>query len=154
MSTSPTRPQITEANRAYEPFMEWAEEQRVQYAMHKEGWHNTITERRINKLNDIGFAWSNGDEDAERIADRAFKKDFSWRIRKVKLRWNMIWDEILAAKKEHEETGESTIPMYNGQLIAREADGTYFLIFPSDLEQLATENENGEKTYPILAFGQ
>lgn len=149
-----TRPQLTDANKIYEPFMTWAEEQRVQYAMHQEGWHSTITERRINKLNDIGFAWSNGDEDTKRIVDKAFKKDYSWRIRNLRPIWHMIWDEILAAKKEHEDTGESTIPTYNGQLIARESDGSYFLIFPSELERFAIENENGEKTYPILSFGQ
>lgn len=147
--------QVTETNKVYEEYMTWADEQRLQYALYRDGNHNSITERRINKLKDIGFAWSRNEEDAKRIEAKAGKRNLKWILRKVEYCWRGVIDSIKAAKKEHEETGEDTLATYEGQLIAREADGTYFLIFPSELKryEIKDEQDNSTDRYPIVAFG-
>ena len=121
--------------------------------MKEKGWHHTITNRRIKKLNDLGFVWFKDDADAKRIAGKASTKNTQWITRKLGQPWFMVFGEMEKARKEYEETGKETIPMYEGKLIAREADGTYFLIFPFELEHYAIEKEKGETLYPIVAFG-
>eukprot|EP00581_Thalassiosira_minuscula_P014710 CAMPEP_0183719358 /NCGR_PEP_ID=MMETSP0737-20130205/12337_1 /TAXON_ID=385413 /ORGANISM="Thalassiosira miniscula, Strain CCMP1093" /LENGTH=502 /DNA_ID=CAMNT_0025949075 /DNA_START=12 /DNA_END=1520 /DNA_ORIENTATION=+ len=142
------RSHVNEANAAYAGYMAWAEEQRLRYALFQKKHHTTITERRIKKLNEIGFAWYRNDEDKARIEKKAKDANFKWVWRNFLNHRSGSMKQVLAAVKEakekHERTGEPCIPMYDSYyLIGYEPDGTVFLMHPSDLE----ENENKGYTY-------
>ena len=125
------RGEITEENEVYEEFMAWADEQKAQYFLHIKGWHSTITDRRIKKLNEIGFTWFQSDDDKKRLEKRAASKNFTWITRKVEHYAKGVLEAVGDAKKEHDQTGNPVIARYRGHIIGKEKDGTMLLLSQS-----------------------
>ena len=58
-----------------ERVMQWAAQQRVQYMLHLNGNHSKMNERRIAKLERIGFQWWKDDADKATIKGKADKEN-------------------------------------------------------------------------------
>jgi hypothetical protein len=137
--------EITEENKEYKKMMAWAGEQKVQYLLRKLGYHNTLTDRRVQKLENIGFVWSRNEEDNARIHEKAKTKNLTYVLRKVThlLVWNnthMLWymfSQLMKdAEKRWKETAEGQIPMSDDSFTGVEEDGTYVLIPKWDAEKM------------------
>ena len=126
---------LTDENKVYAEFMEWADEQKTQYFLHIKGWHSRITDRRIKKLNEIGFAWFPDEDDKKRREAKAQTQNLAWITRKIKYDAHGVLKAIGDAQKEHDQTGDPAIARYGGDIIGKEKDGTMLLLSESWLDE-------------------
>ena len=112
--------QQNENNKVYDGCMAWAEEQRLRYALYKKELHTTITERRIQKLDAIGFAWFQDEDDRTRIERKAKDTNLKWVFRNFlpnRRRFQQIMGAINEAKEEHATTGEPTVAKFHPYIL-------------------------------------
>lgn len=124
----------------------------MRYTLFNNKHHTTITERRIKKLNDIGFAWYRDEEDSARLEKKAKDANFKWCYRNFLNNGYGSFREVIAAvkeaKEEHDRTGRPTVARYDSyHLIGKEPNGTIFLLDQSTLEK------HEEKGNRVIAFG-
>ena len=92
-----------------ERVMQWAAQQRVQYMLHLNGNHSKMNERRIAKLERIGFQWWKDDADKATIKGKADKENYMWAMRKVP---DWLWRETSqAAAKAAAESMTTDMPV-------------------------------------------
>ncbi|KAL3914308.1 MAG: hypothetical protein SGILL_006155 [Bacillariaceae sp.] len=131
----------TETNEVYKGFTAWAVEQRIQYVLRSAGKRTKMTDRRFEKLEEIGFQWSRNEEDVKRFQGKARRRNLSHLLRKVfpdgrlfraecniERVWKSFKDNLREADAKYKETGEPTVPMFGGQFVGVENDGTYVLV--------------------------
>lgn len=142
---------LNDSNRMYQPFMEWAKEQRILRILRvDENCHTMMSDWRLEKLESIGFQWEpTGDDRIEilqSLMHSALLKEHKWRYRKIPdWKYNEVLDAIKKAKAEATSTGEIAAPMLRDKdgsvtLLARESDGTIVLANEYDVEAGRYEN--------------
>ena len=112
--------QQNESNKVYAGYMAWVEEQRLWYALYKKEHHATITERRTQKLDAIGFAWFQDENDKTCIERKAKDTNFKWDIRNCLRKWSgfqQIMGAINKAKEGHATTGEPTVAKFHPYIL-------------------------------------
>jgi hypothetical protein len=95
---------VTDKNRVFLPHMAWAKEQRIQYLMREKNWHNVMSDRRISKLESIGFTWKPSDPgELKAVEKNASSKQIRWAMRGIP---TSMWSEALGKLKAAKESGE------------------------------------------------
>ena len=144
------RSQQTKENEVYGSFMAWANEQRLRYTLYQKKYKTTINERRIKKLNEIGFAWYRDEEDKARLDKKAESTNLTYIMRHFRYYEDQqkLMTAIRVARKKHEETGEPTIAEYDEfRLVGKQPDGTFFTFHVEELDEIQKKG-NG-----VICFG-